>query len=202
MELLDKIPDTTNNWQKIPKTQCWQPVPTLALAGSLWKSIAGYCWNNNHSNRSCKYLWESKAALLWQPKLISRRHSCFWSFIPLCFTSKDIYSLICKCMPFSTSISGRRVRKLSNILRLVPGGNIHVHFINQHQNHRILPVLTNYYIRVCITFLPVSSFCINDFMLKVNLNAAIAYIRVKFRKCTFYAWAEGEHWSRPKRIKK
>lgn len=116
---------------KIPKSQCWQPVPTLALAGSSWKSIAGYCWNNNHSNRSCKYLWESNAALLWQPKLISRRHSCFWSLIPLCFTSKDIFSLICNCMPLSTSISTGGVRKLSNILRLFSGANVHVFHVHQ-----------------------------------------------------------------------
>lgn len=81
MELLDKFPD----WR------CWQALPTPAQAGSPWKSIAGYCWNNNHSNRSCKYLWDGNAGPLCQPKLISRRRSCSWRIISLCFTLTAIF---------------------------------------------------------------------------------------------------------------
>lgn len=92
MELLDKFPD---QW-------CWQALPTPAQAGSPWKSIAGYCWNNNHSNRSCKYLWDGNAGPLCQPKLISRRRSCSWCVIPPCFTLTAILSFIWNFMPFST----------------------------------------------------------------------------------------------------
>lgn len=59
MKLLDKFP----GWQ------CWQALCVLAPAGSPWKSIAGYCWNNNHSNCACKYLLDGNARPLCQPKL-------------------------------------------------------------------------------------------------------------------------------------
>lgn len=74
-ELLDKFPDR----------KCWQALPIPAQAGSPWKSIAVYCWNNNHSNRSCKYLWDGNAGPLCQPKLISRRRSCFLTRYPSMF---------------------------------------------------------------------------------------------------------------------
>lgn len=79
---------------KFPVRWCWQALPILATAGSLWKSIARYCWNNNHSNRSCKYLWDGNTGPLCQPKLISRRRSCSWRIIPPCFTVTAISSFI------------------------------------------------------------------------------------------------------------
>lgn len=90
MELLDRIPDTLTI-DKIPKSQCWQALPTLVYAGSSWKSIAGYCWNNNHSNR----WW-----LLCQPNLISRR--CSQHVIPLFYFYSNLL-FIWNLIPFSTS---------------------------------------------------------------------------------------------------
>lgn len=83
-----------SSYTNSPVRWCWQALPILATAGSLWKSIARYCWNNNHSNRSCKYLWDGNTGPLCQPKLISRRRSCSWRIIPPCFTVTAISSFI------------------------------------------------------------------------------------------------------------
>lgn len=87
---------------KFPVRQCWKVFPVLASAGSPWKSIAGYCWNNNHSNRSCKYLLEGNARRLCQPKLISRRRSWSWRIIPACFTRTAVSRIVWNFMYFST----------------------------------------------------------------------------------------------------
>lgn len=72
-----------------------------AQAGSPWKSIAGYCWNNNHSNRSCKYLWDGNVGPLCQPKFFfSRGRSCSWRVIPPCLTLTGIVCFNLNVMAF------------------------------------------------------------------------------------------------------
>lgn len=114
--------------RQIPRPMMLAGPPTLAQAGSPWKSIAGYCWNNNHSNRSCKYLWDGNVGLLCQPKLVSKRRSCSWRIIPLCFTLTAIFSFIWNFMPFSTlQASVQRaedVRLDIAVLRVNTGGSL------------------------------------------------------------------------------
>ena len=89
--------------RKFPDWRCWQALSTLAQAGSPWKSIAGYCWNNNHSNRSCKYLGDGKAAPLCQPKHFFKKAFLFMMSNPCSFHFNRHILLYLKCYAFSHS---------------------------------------------------------------------------------------------------
>lgn len=93
--------------EKFPDWRCWQALSTLAQAGSPWKSIAGYCWNNNHSNRSCKYLGDGKAAPLCQPKHFFKKAFLFMMSNPCSFHFNRHILLYLKCYAFfhSTTVS-------------------------------------------------------------------------------------------------
>lgn len=119
MERLDKIPDTTNNWQKSQNPNAGSPF-------LLWPWLAAY-------ERALQGIVEiiiTVIALVNTSERVmqhcSGSQSLFLEGIPVSealspsvLLLKTSFSLICNCMPFSTSISTRGARKLSNILRLL-----------------------------------------------------------------------------------